>query len=248
MQEMFSAIQKIPEVIAKKCPLAIRLLEQLHKDPETWLPYKELFLPECIQSEVTITPEELRDRLNRMPLSISSEKTAKVERSYNQTQIVFSKSLKVLTQLADLAVPGADITPAELTWAFNVVQTRAVNRSGSPELIPLFDMFNHAPDPACEFCEVTEQMYPGIRASMAVEADPSQLRVVETPGRPGLLFRRERKLCGIDDCVIVLAPTSGLRAGSEAFYEYRDMSKSSPDDKIRFLMQYGFFPGSGTPG
>ena len=63
-------IKDMPGPIARKWPLAIRLVELLHKQPDIWGPYKELFLPERIQTEFTMTSEELRQRLELAPFPV----------------------------------------------------------------------------------------------------------------------------------------------------------------------------------
>ena len=148
-----------------------------------------------------------------------------------------------MPKLASLVLPGVEISPAELTWAFTVAQSRAVNCNGRAELIPLFEMFNHAPCDVCDFSVVTVAMAPAIRASMAIEAAPTQLRVAWA-GQDLELLRGDTPLGKLDDCCIILAPPRGLRAGEEACFSYHDTSELSLDKKVGFLLQYGFYPPS----
>jgi hypothetical protein len=86
-----------------------------------------------------------------------------------QTRVVFDGSLTAMSRLASLVLLGAD---AELTLAFSIVQSRTIaskSRADSAELIPLFDMLNHAQDNTCTFCHVSVEMSAEIRSMMATE-------------------------------------------------------------------------------
>ncbi len=239
-------IKNMPGPIARKWPLAIRLVELLHTQPDVWAPYKELFLPERIQTEFTMTPEEVRHRLKLAPFRVDF---GVYEKRWEFTRAVFSEGLQAVHRLARLTLPGTETTPEELTWAFSVVQSRAVNRRGLAELIPLFDMLNHAPGPACDFSAVTTQLAAPIRAAMATDADPARLQVRCTGDgqAPTHLFRGGRLLGHLDDCVVLLAPARGLRAGEEACFRYHEAAGLSEDERLGFLMQYGFYPEDSTP-
>lgn len=231
----------MPGIIARKWPLAIRLVELLHTKPDIWGPYKELFLPERIQTEVTMTLEEAKQRLQLAPFQVDMDGFAAM---HFHTQAEFAKSLKVAYNLARLVLPSVDITPEKLTWAFTVVQTRADGHNGGAELIPLFDMFNHAATKACDFYKVSVRMCAPIRASMAMDADRGQLRAAcaKDSGVPELLYRGQQLLGHLDDCVILLAPPCGLRKGDETFIKYHDLTECSPLETLHFLMTYGFYP------
>ena len=241
-QEISEAIKVMMGPVARKWPIAIRLVEVLHKQPAVWAPYKELFLPERIQTEFTMTSEEFRNRLKLVPSALDVDDYAQ---RFLRTKFLFDGGFKAMSKLASLVLPGVEISPAELTWAFTVAQSRAVNRNGSAELIPLFDMFNHAPgrDDVCDFSVVTVAMAPAIRASMAMDAAPTQLRVAWA-GQDLELLRGDTPLGKLDDCCIILAPPRGLRAGEEACFSYHDTSELSLDKKVGFLLQYGFYPPS----
>jgi hypothetical protein len=231
-------IEVMPGQIARKWPLAIRLLELLHKQPHIWVPYKALFLPERVQTEFTMTLEEVRDRLKLAP---SAEDMDVFEPKLNITRAIFEGGLNAVSQLATLVLPGVAISHAELTWAFSVVQSRANGGKDRAELIPVFDMLNHAPDKVCEFAEMTVAMNPEIRARMATMVAPTQLKVAWVGPEP-VLFRGNTPLGRLDDCSILLAPAGGLRAGEEACFTYHDTSEFSMGLKQAFLMAYGFFP------
>jgi hypothetical protein len=223
--------------IARKWPLAIRLVELIYREPAIWVPYKELFLAERIQTEFTITLDECMERLKLFPSVVDvDDYTA----ALTETQAVYRDSLKTASKLASLVLPGVATTLAELTWAFTVVQSRAVYRDGRCELIPLFDMLNHAPN-SCDFSEVTVALAAPVRASMAMDAARNQLRVAWA-GPDLQLLRGDVPLGRLDDCCIILAPPGGLRAGEEACTQYHDTAGIKPDMKLGFFMAYGFCP------
>ena len=188
-----------------------------------------------------MTSEELRQRLKLAPFPVDVDF---YEQQFMQLRAVYSETLKVAMQFARLVLPGVEITAEELTWAFSVTQSRANTRRGSAELIPLYDMFNHAPNPAVDFSAVTVKVCAAVCASMAMDADRTQLRVACRKGGsvPELLYRGEQLLGHLDDCVVLLAPSCGLREGDEAFTEYHDVSGHSQEQMISFIMAYGFVP------
>ncbi len=226
----------MPGSIARKWPLAIRLVELLHKEPAIWAPYKEMFLPERVQTEFTMTSDEVRNRLKLAPSKINVDD---YEEKLGQLQAQFDHGLTAMAKLASIILPDVAISPPELRWAFTIVQSRAVNRNGRAELIPLFDMLNHAQDNTCDFCHVPVEMSAEVRSMMATEVAPTQLRVAWI-GPDLVLFRGDAALGRLDDCCIILAPEGGLRAGEEAFFAYHDTSEYSLSAKLGFLMQFGF--------
>jgi hypothetical protein len=247
-ERLIAAIRGIPGIIARKCPLAIRLLELLHTQPEIWMPYKELCLPDRVPTAITMTSDELRDLLSQVPISAAD--LAREEHGQRYTREVFAECFEVLTQLLPLVLPTVDdVDPAEITWAFTIVQTRSrltdednLRGFGPGHLVPLFDMMNHAVGDTCSFVLRPQIALPGMRAHRAVEADPARLSVVAGPDGAELLMRGGRPLGRLDDCLIVTAPMGGLRAGEEARFEYHDTRKLGPEERLQFLSTYGFYP------
>ena len=119
----------MPKTFTWKCQLTIRLLEVLHTQPEVWMVYKKLCLPAQIQTTITMTAEELKDFIKRMPLSMTSEEFSRWRTCRNKDQETFNTLLPVLETIVHLVnrvvIPDAKIEPAEITWALTVAQTRA---------------------------------------------------------------------------------------------------------------------------
>jgi hypothetical protein len=230
--------------MASKCPLTIRLLELLHTQPAIWIPYKELCPPERIQTGNTLTSNELRQFLKKLPITLSLSDFMLWELMRSSSQDVFADCIKVISQLLSLVLPtGVDIDPTEITWAFNVVETRSVlteeahNRgSNTNQIVPLFDMLNHASGNTCSFAPRDA------RRKCALQADPARLSVVIGPDGAELLMRDGRPLGRLDDCIVVRASSSGLRAGEEARFEYHDTASLRPMERIMFSLTYGFYP------
>jgi hypothetical protein len=228
----------------------IRLLELLHTQPDVWAPYKELCLPDRVLNIITMNSEELRDMLTHLPIALTPTDLTMWEEGRKDTQEVFAECLEVLTQLLPLALPAVDsIDLGEITWAFTVVQTRAVLTDeestrgfGTGHLVPLFDMLNHAPANTCTFVPLPHLAVRGLRASRAVQADPTRLSVASGPDGAELLMRDGRPLGRLDDCLIVRAPKGGLRAGEEVRFKYHDTAALGPKEKIAFALTYGFYP------
>ena len=242
-QGLLSAVRNMPGIISRKFPLTIRLLELLHTQPEVWMPYRRMCLADRIQTSITMTAEELSDLLKRMPISFSPEENKLLEKCRIDTQKVFNSFLPVLTFLLDLVLPGVTIEPAEITWAFTVVQTRASaggDRGG--KLVPLFDMLNHADSPVCMLLSAPHELDPGALGMLALLVDPTQLSLAAH--EPAVLMRRGRRLGRIDDCAVLIAPSSGVRAGAELRLQYHDTSVRDMQADVNFAMTYGFYPAA----
>ncbi len=213
------------------------------------MPYKEMCLPNRILSFLTMTSDELRDFLERPPISANPSEIKFLEGGLNNTKKVYAQCVQVMGQLLSLVLPNIDVDSEEITWAYTVVMSRSIQtpeevlRGGGPgQLIPLFDMMNHAARPVCDLAQPSFLAKPGERARLAAQAAPAQLRVVAAPGEPALLMRGERPLGRLDDCVIIQAPPLGLRAGEEARFEYHPTPFPDRLAKIRFALSYGFCP------
>jgi hypothetical protein len=197
-----------------------------------------------IQTGTTLTSEELRHLLTQLPITLSPADFELWEIRRRSSQEVFAECCEILSQLLPLVLPpGVDVDPAEITWAFTVVETRSGvtkedhNRGfGTGQLIPLVDMLNHASANTCSFAPR------GARAARAVQADPARLSVAVGPDGTELLMCDGRPLGRLDDCRIVTAPSGGLRAGEEVRFEYHEPASLSPDERIMFAMTYGFYP------
>jgi hypothetical protein len=63
-----SVIKAMTGPIAQKWHHAIRLLALLHKQPRAWIQYKELFLPERVQTERTKSLGEAWERLKLLSM------------------------------------------------------------------------------------------------------------------------------------------------------------------------------------
>jgi len=225
----------------------IMLLELLHTQPEIWVPYKELSLPARILTVATMNSDELRVLLTQLPISLSPADFDVWGGSRKTTQELFATCIDVVAQLLPLVIPTVDdVDPAEITWALTVVQTRSImigeDIARGPSLVPLFDMLNHAPARACDFVPESHQIGRDLRAELAIQVDPAQLRVVTGPDGGALLMRGGRPLGRLDDCLILMAPKAGLRAGEEARFEYQDTESYSQKKRTMFALTYGFYP------
>ena len=208
------------------------------------MPFKELSLPARIQNVVTMNRDELRDMITQLPITLSTEDTAQWEDNCIATEKNFANCFEVISQLLPLVLPTADVVdPAEITWAFTVVQTRALLTDeenlrgfGTGHLVPLFDMVNHAPAPTCDYALPPAVIGQGARAILAIQADPDQLSVEIGPDGAALLMRGGRPLGRLDDCLIVTASSGGLRAG------YHDPPVLTPQGRMMFALTYGFDP------
>ena len=228
-------------------PLTVRLLELLYRKPEIWVPYKEMCLPDRILTSITMSVEELRDLLGRPPISASPLELKLWENGFDaERKKFFAPCIQLLGQLTSLVLPSVNFSPAELTWAYSVTTTRAAltvdDELLAGQLIPLVDMMNHASHPLCDIAPPPSWLPPGMRAELAVQADPAQLRVVAVPGKPTLLMRGERLLGRLDDCAIIRAPKGGLRPGDEALIEYHPTPFPDRATQIAFALTYGFCP------
>jgi hypothetical protein len=236
-------------LLAYKCPLAIRLLELLHTQPEIWVPYKELSLPERIPNICTMNSEELREMLNGLPIRLHPADFTVLEASRKLTQETTAECFEVLAQLLRLVVPAVDVRPAEIPWAFTIAQTRSVLTNeenargfGTGHLIPLFDMLNHASAGTCSVAPASPSHLAARAAAAAQAAPEAQLSVAAGPDGAALLLRGGWPLGRLDDCVILRAPGGGLRAGEEARLQYQDPMPDSPAERVKFAVTYGFYP------
>jgi hypothetical protein len=249
-KELISKIRRISGLSARKCPLTIRLLELLHTQPEIWMPFKELSLPDRIQNVATMNSDELRNMLTQLSINLNPAEFTQWESNCKATQEAFARCFEVLSQLLPLVLPTVEVDPAEITWAFTVVQTRSMltdeevaRGSGTGQLVPLFDMLNHSPAaPTCNYAPPSSLIGQGIRAMLAVQADPVQLSVDFGPDGAALLARGGRPLGRLDDCLIVTASSGGLRAGEEARLRYHDPPELSQEGRMMFALTYGFDP------
>jgi hypothetical protein len=174
---LISAIREIPGIIARKMPLTIRIVELLHTQPEIWMPYKEMCLPNRILSFLTMTSDELRDFLERPPISANPSEIKFLEGGVNHDKKVYAQCVQVMGQLLSLVLPNIDVDSEEITWAYTVMMSRSIQtpeevlRGGGPgQLIPLFDMMNHAARPACDLAQHNVHVKPGERARLAAQA------------------------------------------------------------------------------
>ena len=213
------------------------------------MPYKDLCLPIRILTSTTMTLDELRDLLERPPISATPAELKFWEDNLALTMEYYAQCVQVLGQLLSLVLPTTRVDPAELVWAYSVTATRSIMtaedelRGGGPgHLIPLFDMMNHGARPVCDLAQPPFLARPGARAALAVQAAPAQLRVAAEPGRPALLLRGGRPLGRLDDCGIIQAPPGGLRAGDEARFEYPPTPFPDRVAQIIFVLTYGFCP------
>ncbi len=195
---------------------------------------------------VTMTAEELREFLKRMPISVTPEEFADWERCRVKNHEAFNAFLPILTILLQLVLPGVAIEPARITWAYTVCQTRAVtSEGGSGKIVPLFDMLNHAAAPVCLLAHSPHSLPPDLLAQLAVDAHPAQLRLAAAaPGAPAALTRRGRPLCRIDDCDILIAPAGGAGAGAELRLQYHDTTARDRKADLQFAVSYGFYPAA----
>jgi hypothetical protein len=249
-KRMEDEILRLPQEKAVIWLVTIRFLELLHTQQETWRPYKELCLPNRIQSLITMTSDELRNRILTFPKDEINEGSFiawESEREYLQESSL-PKTLEVLMQLLSFILPTAEkVHTAELIWAYTVVDTRSVKSKGVVCLAPLFDMMNHCPHRACSclFLHGDPRRLSQTIAKLNRQAGKNDLRVVAGPGPGGagaILTRRGRALGRLDECLLLQAGTGGLPAGAEARYMYVDIARYSPQTTMEFALDYGFFP------
>ena len=194
---------------------------------------------------ITMTAEELREFLQRLPLSLSPEEFADWEGCRLKNHAAFNQCRPVLAFILQLVLPGVEIDPADIPWAYTVTQTRAVMSDGGGRIVPLFDMLNHANPPVCTSMCPPHPIPQDALAMLAVQADPAQLRVASAgPGEPAVLTRRGRRLGRLEDCAVVLAPPGGARAGAELRLQYHDTSVRDRRADIQFAVSYGFYPAA----
>ena len=162
---------------------------------------------------------------------------------------------KVISQLLPLILPTAkDIDPAEIIWAYTIVQTRAMLTDeenergfGTGHLVPVVDLLRYARKdraPACDFAPSPNIIGQSLRALIAVKANQPQLNVMTGSDGVSLLMRHGRPIGRLDDCVILTAPRSGLRVGEEARFQYHDPLPVTLQERMMFAMIYGFDPAA----
>ena len=71
-----------------------------------------------IQTMVTMTAEELREFLERMPISVTPAEFADWERCRAKNREAFSAFLPILTIMLELVLPGVAIEPARIARAY----------------------------------------------------------------------------------------------------------------------------------
>ncbi len=146
-KHMLSAIPMVMDVIPESNLLvALQLLEQIHVEPDTWLTYKNICLPERIPNRFYMTEDELRSILNKKDLAygIPTDAMDKIAEQLHQFQSRYARIAPVLEWIARLVIPNVDISQEQLSWALSVASSRAIaTASQSAQLIPCFDMINH---------------------------------------------------------------------------------------------------------
>ncbi len=216
------------------------------------MPFKEFSLPVRIQNVVTMNRDEMRDMITKLPIMMSPADSTQWEANCIATQKHYADCFEVISQLLPLVLPTADaVDPAEITWAFTVVQTRSlltdeetISGFGTGHLIPLFDMLNHAPVSTCDYAPPPAIIGQSTRTILAIQADPDQLSVETGPDGAALLMRSGRSLGRLDDCFIVTTSRGGLRAGKEARFCYHNPLVLTSEGRMMFALTYGFDPAT----
>jgi hypothetical protein len=147
-KHVLSVIPTVIDVIPENNLLvALQLLEQIHLKPDTWLTYKNIFLPERIPNRFHLTEVEMRSILKQKDLAygISKDSVDKIAEQLHQFQSRFAQIGPMLEWIARLVIPSVDISQEQLSWALSVASSRAIATSSkSAQLIPCFDMINHS--------------------------------------------------------------------------------------------------------
>ena len=239
-KHMLSAIPIVQDVIPESNFLvALQLLKQMHDIPDTWLEYKNIFLPERIPNRFYMTEDELRFILNQGDLGISKDVVDKVAEQLHQFQSRYARIGPVLEWIARLMIPSVDISQEQLSWALSVASSRAIaTASKSAQLIPCFDMINHSErnNNSCIFV-TWEQL-------LASHPDTERsLQDSHIKQRAHTILQLDTRLALVSDDGGHFVP-SPVAVASEAVAEAAGLE---PGDKVR-LIRVSETSGANAPG